>query len=179
MKVQLLITDEVAKAAMMRILSKGGTLDDERTFTDYLRTPAGRRDAARFTNELSIGMTSKGVVHSSDAATSDVCAAVIEMDAEHHAAELAGHAPTPAVAALAKLAASMYVRMLSVGNRYDAAVASERGNIGQWDKALTAAANRYVKALDTLARVQRYDVLMTETMTAEGDLSRSVHVKGV
>lgn len=177
----LTITDEAVKAAVMRIAEGTGTADDVRAFTDYTQTDQGRADARQFTAQLDVTMPSRDVVKiagSDGGPVQGLCAALIETDAEDLARRLAGPTSSAAVQALAALTAGAYVRYLSVANRYDAALRDGNAyNLTPWDRAMTAASMRYVKALDTLARVQRYEVMMTETQSADGDLSRSVRIK--
>lgn len=164
---------------MQRIGTSEATAKDVDSVRKYLRSHKdGRLAAAGFVYSLLQTSFAEKMLHTSNEGTRKVLSTMLEAAVDNVEAELMDGCSTDSERLIAQQVAVAYLRLLHAQHKYDESVqkGSER-LIRFWDKTLTSCHRRYLRSVETLARVRRYDVQIAEKQGRGGETERSLRVR--
>jgi hypothetical protein len=178
--VNINIGDDVVRASMSRILSQSASIDDLEKVRTYLRSSDEGRavtmSAMRgFTSEL---VLKKAVPVNPESAEGRLFYEMYSARADVMLDDLMKDCATAAERLVAQQVVDSWIRLKFVQGRYDAAlddVSSE--SVRFWDRMLSRASQRYLRALETLSRIRRYELQVVDRLDADGAQQRSVALR--
>ena len=173
------LQDDDARASLVRIFQQQATDDDYQRVRTYLRTTeAGRSDVLTALRSASTDRMVRRVVNTADAATLDVLSEFVGARADMVRAELQTENSTATERLVVEQAVEAWVRLEYVQQRYDGAVLDNAADAMRfWDRMLTKAQQRYLRTLESLSKIRRYELQVVERVDADGTQQRSVGIR--
>lgn len=173
------LQDVDARASLVRIFQQQATDADYQRVRTYLRTTeTGRSDVTAALQSASTDRVVRRVVTSTDTATQDVLSEFVAAKADIVRAELKTENATSSERLVVEQAVDAWIRLEYVQHRYDSAVLSERADAMRfWDRMLTKAQQRYLRTLESLSKIRRYELQVVERVDADGTQQRSVGIR--
>lgn len=178
--VNINISDVEVRTSLARILDQSATSTDVDQVRTYLRTSDEGRAVALSTIRSA---TSERVLQSAlamnpNARERPVLFEIYSARADVMLDDLLRDCATAAERLVAQQIVDAWTRLEFVQNRYDEALLSEGADAKRfWDKMLSRAAQRYLRALETLSRIRRYEVQVVDRLDADGSQQRSVELR--
>lgn len=173
--------DDGVRSSLQRILQQKAETSDYSVVRTYLRDDAKGRQVVLsamrsattdnvLRRVLPIGDTKSGA----SALTYEIFAA----RADAMFAELVAECATSSERLVAQQVVDAWVRLEYVQSRYDNAL-QHMGTESMrfWDRMLSRSSQRYLRALETLSRIRRYELQVVDRMDADGSQQRSVALR--
>jgi hypothetical protein len=177
------IPDDDARLALSRVLDQSASEADRRKVKKYLRaTEDGRKavvDALRSVTTERV-LSHIGRKYSSGGSL-DVWTETLAARADVMQAELDAESATAAERLVVQQVVDAWTRLEFVQVRYDHALVATTANnsdeLRLWDRMLTKAQHRYLRALESLARIRRYELQVVDRLDADGSQERSIALR--
>lgn len=178
---QLEIGDDSAREALQKVVEQTATEKDYSLLRSYLQTDdKGRRTVQRALQSIS----SDNVLQTlSELRAGSGAAAVIRelyrAKLQAMRAQLDVENATTAERLVVEQIVDAWSRLEYVQTRYDMSLAdqSDTDAVRFWDKQLTRSQQRYLRAIETLARIRRYEVQFVDKHSADGSQQRTVAIR--
>jgi hypothetical protein len=180
------IADDDARCALQRIASRSATDNDYAVVRTYLRDNADGRVAVRSYLQ-SIGpenaLRKLTTRQSRDSGTRDVLQEVYTADMDRLRDELNAESATATERLVVQQVVETWSRLQFIQHQYDAALlgdddADTAYKLRFWDRMLSRSQGRYLRAVETLSRIRRYDVQLVDRRDADGSQQRSIAIRG-
>lgn len=180
------IADDNARGALQRIASRSATDKDYAVVRTYLRDNADGRVAVRSYLQ-SIGpenaLRKLTTRQSANIGTRDVLQEVYTADMDTLRDELNAESVTATERLVVQQVVETWSRLQYVQQQYDAALLSDDDGdtvyrLRFWDRMLSKSQGRYLRAVETLSRIRRYDVQLVDRRDADGSQQRSIAIRG-
>jgi hypothetical protein len=180
------IADDDARCALQRIASRSATDNDYAVVRTYLRDNADGRVAVRSYLQ-SIGpenaLRKLTTRQSRDSGTRDVLQEVYTADMDRLRDELNAESATATERLVVQQVVETWSRLQFIQHQYDAALlgdddADTAYKLRFWDRMLSKSQGRYLRAVETLSRIRRYDVQLVDRRDADGSQQRSIAIRG-
>lgn len=173
--------DEV-REALQRIATQNATSADVARVRRYLqKTPEGRQTVSQALGSIGAygALQSTGAHATDDGGTAAVMTQLYTAELEHLRQSLESEATTPAEHLLVQQVVESWSRLQYVQRKYDDALlrTSDPVQLSFWDRMLTRTQSRYLRTLESLSRVRRYEVQVVERRDANGSQQRSIAVR--
>lgn len=177
MQIQLDVNlqDDGARAALQRVHNGSATSEDYDGLRRYLATADGRSVVSHALRQLNTTALRHAAATLKSERTARVVYELYEAQVEAMREDLYAQSLTAAERLVADEAVAAYVRLQYVQRHYDDA--TDRDSVRFWDRQLSSAQKRYLRSLETLSRIRRYEVQYTERHEADGAQQRSVSLK--
>jgi hypothetical protein len=176
--VNVSLSDDDARKALSRIFSDEATDDDYRTVRKHLRTTdEGRQSVTAALRSVSTERVMRRAIPASEQVQS-VLYEFIAAKADTLREQLDAESATASERLVVEQVVDAWVRLEFVQQRYDdALLTASAPSVRLWDRLLTKSQQRYLRALESLSRVRRYDVQFVERLDADGSQQRSVGIR--
>ena len=180
------IADDNARVALQRIASRSATDKDYAVVRTYLRDNADGRVAVRSYLQ-SIGpenaLRKLTTRQSANIGTRNVLQEVYTADMDTLRDELNAESVTATERLVVQQVVETWSRLQYVQQQYDAALLSDDDGdavyrLRFWDRMLSKSQGRYLRAVETLSRIRRYDVQLVDRRDADGSQQRSIAIRG-
>jgi hypothetical protein len=180
------IADDDARCALQRIASRSATGNDYAVVRTYLRDNADGRVAVQSYLQ-SIGpenaLRKLTTRQSRDSGTRDVLQEVYTADMDRLRDELNAESATATERLVVQQVVETWSRLQFIQHQYDAALlgdddADTAYKLRFWDRMLSKSQGRYLRAVETLSRIRRYDVQLVDRRDADGSQQRSIAIRG-
>ena len=168
------IKNDEARAAMQSVSNGTATSADYSVVRSYLRTPEGKQQASRAVEQLDKSAI-KAAAQTLQPETARVFDELYAAHVDSMREELYATSATAAERQIVDQVISGYVRLQLAQRRYDDA--TDRDSMRFWDKQLTGALRRYLCCIESLCRVRRYELQLTERRDADGSQQRTVSLR--
>lgn len=168
------IQNDEALAALQNVSSGTASSADYAVVRSYLRTPEGRQQASQAIQQLdkaAVQRTAQTMIPESARVFDVLYTSHVEAMRE----ELYATSTTTAERLIADEVVAAYIRLQFTQRKYDDA--KDKDSLRFWDKQLTGAHRRYIRCLETLSRIRRYEVQLVERRDADGSQQRSVSIR--
>lgn len=175
-------TDDVeVQTSLRRILDKSAQPSDYSLVRTYLRDDAvGRQVVLSAMRSATTETVLRRVLPIADDGSggSKLTYEVYSARADVMSAELVAECKTAAERLVAQQVVEAWVRLEYVQNRYDEAMRTQGADaVRFWDRMLSKASQRYLRALETLSRIRRYELQVVDRLDADGSQQRSVALR--
>jgi len=177
------IADQDTRSALARVLDQSATAADRHKVQDYLRkTDDGRKAVVEALRSLTTDKVLSRVWHKyATGGALDVLTETLSARADAMQAELDADSATAAERLVVQQIVDAWTRLEFVQTRYDyalaASTAANSDELRLWDRMLTKAQHRYLRALESLARIRRYELQVVDRLDADGSQERSIALR--
>lgn len=180
--VQVDVPSDEVREALQKIARQTATSADVARVRRYLQTtPEGRRTVSQALGSIGAygALQSTGAHSTDDNGTAAVMTQLYTAELEHLRQSLESEATTPAELLLVQQVVESWSRLQYVQRKYDDALlrTSDPVQLSFWDRMLTRTQSRYLRTLESLSRVRRYEVQVVERRDANGSQQRSIAVR--
>jgi hypothetical protein len=166
--------DDGARDAMLRVHAGDATKADYAVVRSYLRTTEGKAVASNAVQQLN-RKTIQKIETTYSAATGRVMVELHEAHIEAMRDDLYEQCSTTAERLVVDEVVAAYTRLQLAQRQLDESQTMDR--VRFWDKQVTSAQRRYLRCLETLSRIRRYEVQLVERNDADGSQQRSVSIR--
>jgi hypothetical protein len=180
-ELQLSLADDGARDALRRVVDQTATESDYSLLRSYLKNDddgrsivqsalrsMGSEYVLRSISERRAAKGAAGVIR--EIYTAKIAAMRAQLDSEN---------ATTSERLVVEQIVEAWARLEYVQTRYDQYVldAQDSDAVRFWDKQLTRAQQRYLRAIETLARIRRYEVQYVDKQSADGSQQRTVAIR--
>lgn len=180
--VQLDVDSIEVQTALQRVASQKATSQDVATVRDYLRNTAdGRRTVSQALASIGTqaALQTVGAKGTQDPGTAAIVTELYAAELEQLRRSLDTETSTAAEQLIVQQVVDTWSRLQYVQRRYDDALlrSTDAQLLSFWDRMLSRTQGRYLRALESLSRVRRYEVQVVERRDANGSQQRSIALR--